>query len=56
MARLAGVEVYTLDDLRVLVEGTLGQRRAELPAAAAVLRSEVTRFTTWLRRREPALA
>ena len=56
VARLAGVEVYTLDDLRVLVEGTLGQRRAELPAAAAVLRSEVTRFTTWLRRREPALA
>ena len=56
VARLAGVEVHTLDDLRVLVEGTLRQRRAELPAANAVLRSEVTRFTTWLGRRAPALA
>jgi glutamyl-tRNA reductase len=56
VAELAGVEVLALDDLRVLVEGTLRQRRAELPAAYAVLRSEVTRFTTWLGRREPALA
>ena len=56
VARLAGVEVHTLDDLRVLVEGTLRQRRAELPAAYAVLRSEVTRFTTWMGRRQPALA
>ena len=56
VARLAGVEVYTLDDLREMVEGTLRQRRAELPAAYAVLRSEVTRFTTWLGRREPAMA
>jgi glutamyl-tRNA reductase len=56
VAELAGVEVYTLDDLRPLVDGTLWQRRAELPAAHAVLHSEVTRFTTWLRRREPALA
>jgi glutamyl-tRNA reductase len=54
-ARRAGVELYTLDDLRVQVEGTLRQRRAELPAAYAVVRSEVTRFTTWLGRREPAL-
>jgi glutamyl-tRNA reductase len=56
VAQLGGVEVYTLDDLRPLVEGTLRQRRAELPAAYGVLRSEVTRFTTWLGRREPALA
>jgi glutamyl-tRNA reductase len=56
VARLAGVEVYTLDDLRMLVDGTLRQRRAELPAAYAVLRSEVTRFTTWLGRRELAPA
>jgi glutamyl-tRNA reductase len=56
VARLPGVEVYTLDDLRVLVEGTLRQRRAELPAAYALLRSEVTRFTTWLGRRELAPA
>ena len=56
VAGLSGVEVYTLDDLRVLVEGTLRQRRAELPAAYTVLRSEVTRFTTWLGRREPVPA
>jgi len=56
VARLANVVVYTLDDLQMLAEGTLLQRRAELPAADAVLRSEVTRFTTWLGRREPALA
>ena len=56
VAALPGVEVFTLDDLRVLVDGTLRQRRAELPAAYAVLGSEVTRFTTWFRRREPALA
>jgi glutamyl-tRNA reductase len=56
VARLAGVEVHTLDDLRMLVDGTLRQRRAELPAAYAVLRSEVTRFTTWLGRRELAPA
>jgi glutamyl-tRNA reductase len=56
VARLAGVELYTLDDLRVLVEATLRQRRAELPAAYAVLRSEVARFTTWLSRREPVPA
>ena len=52
VAELHGVEVYTLDDLRPLVDGTIRQRRAELPAAHAVLSSEVTRYTTWLRRRE----
>ena len=52
VAELEGVELYTLDDLRLLVEGTLRRRRAELPAASAVVRSEVTRYTTWLRRRE----
>jgi glutamyl-tRNA reductase len=56
VAELEGVEVRTLDDLRILVQGTLRQRRAELPAAHTVLCSEVARFTTWLRRREPALA
>jgi glutamyl-tRNA reductase len=56
VALLTGVDVFTLDDLRALVEGTLRQRRAELPAAHAVIRAEVTRFTTWLGRREPAPA
>jgi glutamyl-tRNA reductase len=35
-----------------LVERTLIRRRAELPAARAVLLAEVSRFTAWLRRRE----
>ena len=52
VADLAGVEVYTLDDLRLLVDGTLRLRRAELPAAHAVLRAEVARFTEWMRRRD----
>ena len=56
VARLAGVQVCTLDDLQGLVDGTLQQRRAELPAAHAVLRAEVTRFITWLGRREPVPA
>jgi glutamyl-tRNA reductase len=52
VAALPEVELYTLDDLQRLVERTLVRRRAELPAARAVLLAEVGRFTTWLRRRE----
>jgi glutamyl-tRNA reductase len=52
VAELPRVEVYTLDDLRQVVERALVRRRAELPAARAVLLAEVSRFTTWLRRRE----
>ena len=55
-AGLAGVEVHTLDDLRAVVERAMAERRAELPAARAVLRTEVTRFTDWLRRREAIAA
>ena len=56
VAGVPGVEVYALDDLHAFVEGTLRQRLAELPAAYAVLHSEVARFTTWLGRREPVAA
>jgi glutamyl-tRNA reductase len=55
-AGLAGVELHTLDDLRAVVERALAERRADLPVAYAVLRSEVTRFTDWLRRREAMAA
>jgi glutamyl-tRNA reductase len=55
-AGLAGVELHTLDDLRAVVERALAERRAELPAAYAVLRTEVARFTDWLRRREAIAA
>jgi glutamyl-tRNA reductase len=53
-AGLAGVEVYTIDDLRPIVERTLSQRSAELPTAYSVVHAEVARFTDWLRRRETA--
>jgi glutamyl-tRNA reductase len=48
VAGLAGVEVHTIDDLRRVVERNLKQRSAELPAAYAVVRAEVARFTRWL--------
>jgi glutamyl-tRNA reductase len=54
VAGLAGVEVHTIDDLRQVVDRTLMQRSAELPAAYAILRAEVARFTRWLSRRETA--
>jgi glutamyl-tRNA reductase len=54
VAGLPGVELYTIDDLRTVVERTLAQRSAELPAADSIVRGEVTRFTGWLYRRETA--
>jgi glutamyl-tRNA reductase len=51
---LPGIEVCTIDDLRPVVERTLAQRSTELPAAYAIVRAEVTRFTRWLSRRETA--
>jgi glutamyl-tRNA reductase len=54
VAGLAGVELYTVDDLRRVVDQTLMQRSGELPAAYSVVRTEVARFTRWLERRETA--
>jgi glutamyl-tRNA reductase len=51
-ARLPGIELHTIDDLREVVQRTLAQRSAELPAAHAILQTEVERFTAWLHRRE----
>jgi glutamyl-tRNA reductase len=56
VAGLTGLEVYTIDDLRPLVERALTQRGAELAAAYSLVRDEVARFTGWLRRRETAAA
>jgi glutamyl-tRNA reductase len=50
-AELPGVEAHTIDDLRRIVDRALLQRRAQLPAAEAILNSEVARFTDWMRRR-----
>jgi glutamyl-tRNA reductase len=54
VAGLTGVELYTIDDLRPIVEGTLTQRSAELPAAYSIVQAEVARFTRWLSHREMA--
>lgn len=48
VSALAGVELHTIDDLEQVVQGAFAQRRAELPAAYSILRSEVARFTRWL--------
>src|SRR6202042_1153483 len=36
VAGLTGAELYTIDDLRTVVERTLAQRRAELPLADSI--------------------
>lgn len=54
VAGLPGVELYTVDDLRPVVDRTLAQRRAELPAAYSVVGAEVGRFTRWLSCRQTA--
>jgi glutamyl-tRNA reductase len=54
VAGMTGIELYTIDDLRTVVERTLTQRRAELPAADSIVRAEVARFTRWLQCRETA--
>jgi glutamyl-tRNA reductase len=53
-ASVNGIEIYTIDDLRPLVEQTLTQRSSERPAAYAIVRAEVARFTRWLSYRETA--
>lgn len=40
----------------LVVERTLTQRSAELPAAHSIVRAEVGRFTRWLSRRQTATA
>jgi glutamyl-tRNA reductase len=55
VAGLPGVELYTSDDLRQVVEQRLAQRSAELPAAYSEVRAEVARFTRWLSVREARL-
>jgi glutamyl-tRNA reductase len=49
VTELPTVELPTIDDLRGAVDRALRQRRAELPEANRLLRSEVARFTTWLK-------
>ena len=55
VAGMAGGEVYTLDDLRQVVEQTLVRRSVDLPVAYSVVCAEVARFTCWMNRRETAM-
>jgi glutamyl-tRNA reductase len=57
VAELAGVELWTVDDLHAVVTTTLEQRRAVVEAAQEIVAVEVEAFTTWLRAQEalPAL-
>jgi glutamyl-tRNA reductase len=54
VAGLAGAELHRIDDLQQVVELAFAQRRAELPAAYAILDRQVARFTDWLQRRQAA--
>lgn len=40
--------VYTLDDLRAIVEETLARRRGEIEQAAALARAKAEEFASWL--------
>jgi glutamyl-tRNA reductase len=56
ISALAGVELHTIDDLERVAQAAFARRRAELPAANSILRSEVARFTRWLGAREATAA
>ncbi len=45
---LDNVYLYDLDDLQAVVSANLERRRAELPAAEALVREEVQKFWHWL--------
>ncbi|MGH7506202.1 MAG: glutamyl-tRNA reductase, partial [Longimicrobiales bacterium] len=49
---LDGVQLYDLDDLSRVVEGTLEERRSEIALAEAIIRDGVAEFSAWLRGRE----
>jgi glutamyl-tRNA reductase len=45
---LDGIHLYDLDDLREVVDGTIAQRGAAVPAAEAIASEEADRFCRWL--------
>ncbi len=49
VARLAGVFLYDLDDLKTVAEANLRERRKEAAAAEAILDEEVGEFLEWRR-------
>lgn len=48
-ARLDDVYLYTIDDLRAIVESAQQQRQSALQQANAIVEAEVTAFERWLR-------
>jgi glutamyl-tRNA reductase len=48
-AELDGLYLYTIDDLRAIVESAQKQRRTALQQANAIVESEVASFERWLR-------
>jgi glutamyl-tRNA reductase len=49
VARVSGVFLYDLDDLRTVAEANLRERRKEAAAAEAILDEEVAEFLDWRR-------
>lgn len=47
VAAIPGVTLYNLDDLHLVAEASLNQRRAELDKAQAIVGQEVEKFMAW---------
>jgi glutamyl-tRNA reductase len=47
--RVAGVRLYGLDDVRILAEARLGERRKQAQAAESILEEEIREFLEWER-------
>lgn len=53
-ATLPGVTLYEIGDLRHVVDETLGERRAEIPAVEAIVESRVDDYMRWYQSRAAA--
>jgi glutamyl-tRNA reductase len=53
-ATLPGVTLYEIGDLRQIVDETLGERRAEIPAVEAIVASRVDDYMRWYQSRAAA--
>jgi glutamyl-tRNA reductase len=53
-ATLSGVTLYEIGDLRQVVDETLGERRAEIPAVEAIVASRVDDYMRWYQSRAAA--
>jgi glutamyl-tRNA reductase len=53
-AEIAGVTLFSIDDLRNRMQATLADRRREIPAVERIVEAEVLDYVTWLRQLEVA--